>query len=134
MDFDATEYSILRELRDACVEDPGNPAFWKEIKKRRVELGLITASEAAKHGGKSNIADKSMEEVRGCNILEDLADALSVLVKVIMTIILASAYIVYPVVIIAPLDLLMTSAFFSGRRIRYFSETMTHLFCSLTSS
>lgn len=66
VDFDATEYSILRELRNACMEDPGNPAFWNEIKKRRVDLGLITATEAAKHGGKSDIVDKSMEEVRWC--------------------------------------------------------------------
>jgi len=54
--------SILRELKNACMEDPGNPAFWNEVKKRRADLGLITASEAAKHGGKSNIVDKSTEE------------------------------------------------------------------------
>jgi hypothetical protein len=101
VNFDATEDSILRELKNACMGDPGNPAFWNEVKKRRADLGLITASEAAKHGGKSNIVDKSTE-VRRYTILEDLTDALSVLVKVIMTIILASAYIVYPTVIIAP--------------------------------
>lgn len=119
--FDATEDSILRELKNACMEDPGNPAFWNEVKKRRADLGLITASEAAKHGGKSNIVDKSTEEVRRCTVLDDLTNALSVLVKVIMTIILASAYTIYP-----PLSLpqmcphpLMKSAFFSGRRIRY---------------
>ncbi|KAF8272335.1 SPOC like C-terminal domain-containing protein [Lactarius quietus] len=54
--------SILRELKNACVGDPGNTAFWNELKKRRADLGLITASEAAKHGGKSNIDDRSTEE------------------------------------------------------------------------
>jgi hypothetical protein len=102
VNFDAMGDSILRELKNACMEDPGNPAFWNEVKKRRADLGLITASEAAKHGGKSSIADKSTEEVRGCTVLEDLTNPLPVLVKVIMTIILASAYIVYPIVIIVP--------------------------------
>jgi hypothetical protein len=72
----------LRELKNACLKDPGNPAFWSEVKKHRADLGLITVSEAVKHGGKSNI-DGSTEEVRGCTILENQTNALSVLVKLI---------------------------------------------------
>jgi hypothetical protein len=49
-----------------CTKEPGNPVFWGEIKNRKGELGLITAPEAAKHGGKSNILDSSAEEVRHC--------------------------------------------------------------------
>lgn len=79
VNFDATEDSILRELKNACMEDPGNPTFWSEVKKRRVDLGPITASEAAKHGGKSNIVDRSTEEVRQCTVLKKLANAFSVL-------------------------------------------------------
>jgi hypothetical protein len=66
VNFDATDDRILHELKDACMEDPGNLAFWSEVKKRRADLGPITASEAAKHGGKSDIVDKSTEEVRQC--------------------------------------------------------------------
>ncbi len=83
VNFDVTEHSILRELKNACMKDPGNPAFWSEVKKHRADLGLITVSEAAKHGGKSNIVDGSTEEVRRCTILEDLANTLPVLVKLI---------------------------------------------------
>jgi Ku C terminal domain like len=53
--------SILRKLKIECTKEPGNPAFWDEVKKNK--LGLITASEASKHGGKSNIADSLAEEV-----------------------------------------------------------------------
>ncbi|KAF8480890.1 SPOC domain-like protein [Russula ochroleuca] len=52
--------SILRKLKMECTKEPGNPAFWNEVKKNK--LGLITASEAARHGGKSNIPDASAEE------------------------------------------------------------------------
>jgi ATP-dependent DNA helicase 2 subunit 2 len=58
--------SILRELKMECTKEPGNPAFWSEIKKRKGDTGLITASEAARHGGKSNVLDSSAEEVRHC--------------------------------------------------------------------
>ena len=86
VNFDATEDSILRELKNACMEDPGNPTFWSEVKKCRADLGPITASEAAKHGGKSNIVDRSTEEVRRCIVLKDLTNAFSVLVKMIKNI------------------------------------------------
>jgi ATP-dependent DNA helicase 2 subunit 2 len=65
-DLEAIGNSILRELKMECAKEPGNPAFWGEIKKRKGDLGLITASEAARYGGKSNILDASMEEVRHC--------------------------------------------------------------------
>jgi hypothetical protein len=44
------------------MKEPGNPVFWDEVKKNK--MGLITASEAARHGGKSNVPDSSVEEVR----------------------------------------------------------------------
>ena len=74
----------MRELKNACLKDPGNPAFWSEVKKHRADLGLITVSEAAKHGGKSKIGDESTE-VRGCTVLENQTNVLSVLVKLIMS-------------------------------------------------
>jgi len=58
--------SILRELKTACAKEPGNPAFWDEVKKRTVDLGLISASEAARRGGRSKVSDSSAEEVRCC--------------------------------------------------------------------
>jgi len=54
--------SILRELKTACAKEPGNPAFWDEVRKRKVDLGLISASEAARHGGRSKVSDSSAEE------------------------------------------------------------------------
>jgi len=52
--------SILRKLKTECTKEPGNPVFWDEVKKNKI--GLITASEAARHGGKSNVPDSSAEE------------------------------------------------------------------------
>jgi len=54
--------SILRELKTACAKESGNPTFWDEVKKRKVDLGLISASEAARHGGRSKVSDSSAEE------------------------------------------------------------------------
>jgi ATP-dependent DNA helicase 2 subunit 2 len=58
----ATGNSILRKLKMECTKEPGNPDFWDEVKKNKI--GLITASEAAKHGGRSKVPDSSAEEVR----------------------------------------------------------------------
>ncbi|KAI0307520.1 SPOC domain-like protein [Multifurca ochricompacta] len=54
--------SILRELKE-CTKEAGNPAFWGEVQKHEVDLGLIAASEAARHGGRSNISDSWAEKV-----------------------------------------------------------------------
>ena len=54
--------SILRKLKTECTKEPGNPVFWDEVKRNKI--GLITASESATHGGKSNVSDSSAEEVR----------------------------------------------------------------------
>lgn len=62
----ATGNSILRELKAVCAKEPGNLVFWDDMKKHKADLGLITASEAAKHGGKSNVLASSAEEVRHC--------------------------------------------------------------------
>jgi len=56
--------SILHELKAACAEEPGNHVFWDEVKKRKADLGLITTSEAARHGGRSKVPDPNAEEVR----------------------------------------------------------------------
>jgi hypothetical protein len=56
--------SILHDLKAACAEEPGNHVFWDEVKKRKADLGLITASEAARHGGRSKVLDSKAEEVR----------------------------------------------------------------------
>ncbi len=80
---DITENSISHELKNACMKDPGNLAFWSEVKKHRADLGLITVSEAAKHGGKSNVSNGSAEKVRWCINLENLTHTSSVLVRLI---------------------------------------------------
>ncbi len=59
-----------------CVEEPGNPVFWDEVKKQKADLDLITASEAARHGGRSNVLDSTVEEVRYCLEKAHLANTL----------------------------------------------------------
>ena len=56
------ESSILRKVKTECTKESRNTVFWDEVKKNKI--GLITASEAARHGGKSNVSDSSAEEVR----------------------------------------------------------------------
>ncbi|KAI9512304.1 SPOC domain-like protein [Russula earlei] len=58
--------STIWLLKAVCAKEPGNSAFWNEVKKQQTNLGLITASEAARHGGKSNFLDSLAEEVRCC--------------------------------------------------------------------
>ena len=54
--------SILRKLKTGCTKEPGNPVFWDEVKKNKI--GLITASESVRHGGRSNVPDSLAKEVR----------------------------------------------------------------------
>ena len=65
--------SILRNLKTECTKEPGNLVFWDEVKKNNI--GLITASEAARHGGKSNVPDSSAEKVR--RLLEEARSLLT---------------------------------------------------------
>ncbi|KAI0063150.1 SPOC domain-like protein [Artomyces pyxidatus] len=53
--------SFIQELKSSCLEDPGNPAFWEEVRKEGRGMSLIGRSEAKKHGGKSNISDTSAD-------------------------------------------------------------------------
>ncbi|KAI0039555.1 SPOC domain-like protein [Auriscalpium vulgare] len=49
--------SFLQELKDACLDDPGNSAFWKQVQSEGRGMGLIAKTEAKEHGGKSAITD-----------------------------------------------------------------------------
>lgn len=60
--YESFGISILHTLKTECTKEPGNPVFWDEVKKNKI--GLIAASEATRHGGKSNVPDSLAEEVR----------------------------------------------------------------------
>ena len=47
----------------------GNPAFWTEVIKFGMELGLISSKEAKKLGGESTVLEKEASEV--CFLLPD---------------------------------------------------------------
>jgi hypothetical protein len=50
-------------LKERCVNQAGNPTFWKEVSKFGKELGLITSKEAKKQGGESTVTEKEASEV-----------------------------------------------------------------------
>ena len=54
---------FLRDLKERCVTQGGNSAFWSEVSKFGRELGLITSKEAKKQGGESTVLEKEASEV-----------------------------------------------------------------------
>lgn len=55
--------SFLKGLREACLADPGNPAFWQEIRKQGAKMSLIGKSEAKRQGGRSDVPDDVARDV-----------------------------------------------------------------------
>ena len=57
--------SFLPDLRRACLDDdPGNEFFWSKLVALERSVSLISKSEAALQGGKSDISDADAEQVR----------------------------------------------------------------------
>lgn len=55
--------SFLRNLKEKCVKEAGNPTFWKEVSKGASKSGLIMDQEARKQGGESTVTEKEGSEV-----------------------------------------------------------------------
>ena len=55
--------SFLKGLREACLADPGNPAFWQEARKQGAKMSLIGKSEAKRQGGRSDVPDDVARDV-----------------------------------------------------------------------
>ncbi|KAH9949516.1 SPOC domain-like protein [Amylocystis lapponica] len=54
---------FLRDLRKSCLDkQPGNQAFWEQVKESGRDLSLISKFEAARLGGKSNISESQAAE------------------------------------------------------------------------
>ncbi|KAI0321008.1 SPOC domain-like protein [Amylostereum chailletii] len=53
---------FLPELKAACLGDPGNEDFWREVRKEGPAMSLIGHSEAEKQGGSSDVSDKDAEK------------------------------------------------------------------------
>ncbi|RDX51486.1 SPOC domain-like protein [Lentinus brumalis] len=55
--------TFIRELHDTCMEQkPGNKAFWDKVRGVGRPLSLISDSEAAEQGGKSDISEAEAQE------------------------------------------------------------------------
>ncbi|KAJ7771956.1 SPOC like C-terminal domain-containing protein [Mycena maculata] len=56
--------TFIKDLRDKCAFEPGNPQFWGEVKKAGRKLSLISDKEAEENGGASSISESKAEKVR----------------------------------------------------------------------
>jgi len=54
--------NFIKDLRQACLADPGNKEFWSEVQKQGRKMSLISKPEAAKNGGISAIPESDAEE------------------------------------------------------------------------
>ena len=56
--------SFLTDLKNACLEGkPGNQEFWERVTDLGRDISLVSKSEAARLGGKSNITEAQATEV-----------------------------------------------------------------------
>lgn len=55
--------SYLRDLKRACLSDPGNSQFWEALRSKGSKMGLIGSSEAKRLGGTSDVSDAEAEVV-----------------------------------------------------------------------
>jgi hypothetical protein len=56
--------SFLSTLKEKCLQAPGNPEFWSELKALGRDMSLISNKEARKYGGAASISERRAEEVR----------------------------------------------------------------------
>ena len=55
---------FIQELRDTCLDEtPGNRPFWDAVKGVGRPLSFISASEASKAGGQSEISESEAQKV-----------------------------------------------------------------------
>ncbi|KAG6333279.1 hypothetical protein ID866_5813 [Astraeus odoratus] len=52
---------ILKGLKEDCLSEMGNKAFWSEVKKLGRDISLISSSEALKVGGVSRVSESAAE-------------------------------------------------------------------------
>ncbi|KXN84807.1 ATP-dependent DNA helicase II subunit 2 [Leucoagaricus sp. SymC.cos] len=57
--------SFLPNLKEKCLQSPGNPEFWSEVKALGRYISLISNKEAKQHGGAASVSEGRAEEVSG---------------------------------------------------------------------
>ncbi|KAG0703074.1 SPOC like C-terminal domain-containing protein [Suillus ampliporus] len=55
--------AFLRDLKESCLEESGNPEFWQEVQKLGRSISLISQPEAKKLGGRSEFSESASEAV-----------------------------------------------------------------------
>ena len=51
------------DLKESCLQEPGNPEFWEEVQKLGRSISLISGPEAKKLGGSSEFSESASEAV-----------------------------------------------------------------------
>lgn len=51
------------DLKESCLQEPGNPEFWQEVHELGRNISLISDPEAKKLGGSSEFSESASEAV-----------------------------------------------------------------------
>ncbi|KAF5356130.1 hypothetical protein D9756_004280 [Leucocoprinus leucothites] len=54
--------AFLPDLKEKCLQTPGNPEFWSEVKALGRDISLISNKEARKYGGAASVSERRAEE------------------------------------------------------------------------
>ncbi|KAF9448857.1 SPOC domain-like protein [Macrolepiota fuliginosa MF-IS2] len=54
--------AFLPNLKEKCLQKPGNPEFWDEVKALGRDISLISNKEARKYGGAASVSERRAEE------------------------------------------------------------------------
>ncbi|KAG2345381.1 SPOC domain-like protein [Suillus weaverae] len=54
--------AFLRDVKESCLKEAGNPEFWQEVQKIGRSISLISDPEAKKLGGHSEFSEPASEE------------------------------------------------------------------------
>ncbi|KAG2132365.1 SPOC like C-terminal domain-containing protein [Suillus clintonianus] len=58
--------AFLKDLKESCLKEAGNPEFWQEVQNIGRSISLISAPEAKKLGGHSEFSESASEAVSRC--------------------------------------------------------------------
>ncbi|KAJ3563470.1 hypothetical protein NP233_g8920 [Leucocoprinus birnbaumii] len=54
--------AFLPTLKEKCLQTPGNPEFWSELKSLGRDISLISNKEARKYGGAASVSERRAED------------------------------------------------------------------------
>jgi len=63
------------DLKESCLQEPGNLEFWEEVQKLGRSISLISDPEAKKLGGSSEFSESFLKRYVVVTLLVNVADS-----------------------------------------------------------